>query len=193
MTDADNAGNAEREREFGPVVDDALVDAMLRASSEDEPARNRTRLEAVMHAVRGAGIPQPRPSRNRAQRRRWFVGSLASLASAAVLVLAVLLVPEPEAGADSMLARAAVRAGEAGPLTDEGYTAPDGELPVNVSGGSLGMGDLIEANGLARALEVVLQLRGQAGARQLDDVEVGVAQAWRGVPTTSAAVAVFGS
>jgi len=36
-----------------------------------------------------------------------------------VLVLAVLLVPEPEAGADSMLARAAVRAGEAGPRSFE--------------------------------------------------------------------------
>jgi acetyl-CoA C-acetyltransferase len=40
-------------------------------------------------------------------------------------------------------------------------------------------------------LEVVLQLRGQAGPRQLADVQTGLAQSWRGVPTTSGAVLVF--
>lgn len=81
--------------------------------------------------------------------------------------------------------------GEAGLMTVSGLTAAEGALPVNVSGGSLGNGHLLDATGLARALEVVLQLRGQAGARQLDGVEVGLAQSWRGVPTTSGAVAVF--
>jgi acetyl-CoA C-acetyltransferase len=83
------------------------------------------------------------------------------------------------------------RSGEAGHLVEEGATEPEGELPINVSGGSLGMGDLLDATGLARALEVTLQLRGEAGTRQLDDVEVGLAQSWRGVPTTSGAVAVM--
>lgn len=82
--------------------------------------------------------------------------------------------------------------GEAGILTENGVTEPEGDFPVNVSGGSLGMGNLVDANGLARALEVVLQLRGEAGPRQLEDVEIGLAQAWRGVPTTSSAVAIFG-
>jgi acetyl-CoA C-acetyltransferase len=81
--------------------------------------------------------------------------------------------------------------GEAGDLTLRGFTAFEGTLPVNVSGGSLGWGHLLDATGLARALEVVLQLRGQAGTRQLDDPEVGLVQSWRSVPTTSAAVAVL--
>ncbi|MFU8774045.1 MAG: thiolase C-terminal domain-containing protein, partial [Anaerolineales bacterium] len=81
--------------------------------------------------------------------------------------------------------------GTAGKLTSEGYTEPTGEMPVNVSGGSLGCGDLIEANGLARALEIVLQLRGEAGQRQLNNVKTGLAQSWRGLPTTSGAVAIF--
>jgi acetyl-CoA C-acetyltransferase len=81
--------------------------------------------------------------------------------------------------------------GQAGALTEAGGTEMYGELPVNQSGGCLGMGDLLDANGLARALEVVLQLRGEAGMRQLDEVEIGLAQAWRGVPTTSSAVAIF--
>jgi len=81
--------------------------------------------------------------------------------------------------------------GEAGILTEDGVTEMDGELPVNPSGGSLGMGHLIDATGLSRALEVVLQLRGEAGLYQLEDVNVGLAQSWRGVPTTSGAVAVL--
>lgn len=81
--------------------------------------------------------------------------------------------------------------GEAGWITEEGLTEADGELPVNISGGSLGMGNLLDATGLSRALEVVLQLRGEAGPRQLENAEIGLAQSWRGVPTTSAAVAVF--
>lgn len=83
--------------------------------------------------------------------------------------------------------------GEAGLLTEEGATEPDGELPVNVSGGSLGIGDLLDTTGLMRALEVVVQLRGEAGPRQLDGVELGLAQSWRGVPTTSSAVVVLGN
>jgi len=83
--------------------------------------------------------------------------------------------------------------GEAGRLTADGETGGGGRLPVNVSGGSLGSGYLLDANGLARALEVVLQLRGQAGDRQLRGVSTGLAQSWRGVPTTSGAVAVMSS
>jgi acetyl-CoA C-acetyltransferase len=81
--------------------------------------------------------------------------------------------------------------GESGLLTEAGVTAADGELPVNVSGGSLGIGDLLDANGLVRALEVALQLRGEAGPRQLEEVAIGLAQSWRGVPTTSGAVVVL--
>jgi len=83
------------------------------------------------------------------------------------------------------------REGEAGALTLEGFTSPDSGLPVNVSGGSLGMGNLLEANGLARALEIVLQLRGEAGPRQIENVNLGLAQSWRGVPTTSGAVLIL--
>lgn len=91
--------------------------------------------------------------------------------------------------------------GGAGRLTERGVTARDGRLPVNPSGGSLGWGNLLEANGLMRAAEVVRQLRGEAGALQVRFQmrnskfnglgPMGLAHTWRGVPTTSAAVAVF--
>jgi len=83
------------------------------------------------------------------------------------------------------------RPGEAGALTEEGATSLDGELPVNPSGGSLGCGHLLDASGLARALECVLQLRGEAGPRQLEDVTFGAALGWRGVPTTAAAMVIL--
>jgi acetyl-CoA C-acetyltransferase len=83
------------------------------------------------------------------------------------------------------------REGEAGILTVEGFTSPDSGLPVNVSGGSLGMGNLLEANGLARAYEIVLQLRGEAGVRQVENVNIGLAQSWRGVPSSSGAVLIL--
>ena len=84
------------------------------------------------------------------------------------------------------------RAGEAGLATTEGLTLLDGEFPVNPSGGSLGVGYLGEANGLQKVVEVVRQLRGEAGQRQISDVEVGLAQSWRGVPTATGAVVVVG-
>jgi len=83
------------------------------------------------------------------------------------------------------------RPGEAGPLTEEGFTERDGEFPVNPSGGCLGVGHLLDASGMGRVLEVVLQLRGEAGQRQLEDVETGLALGWRSVPTTSGAVVIL--
>ena len=81
--------------------------------------------------------------------------------------------------------------GEAGAWTAAGGTERSGEFPVNPSGGSLGIGSLLDATGLARALEVVLQLRGEAGARQVAKANTGLAFAWRGIPTTSGVAAVL--
>lgn len=83
------------------------------------------------------------------------------------------------------------RPGEAGLLVEDGATEIGGEFPVNPSGGSLGMGHLLDASGLARLLEVVLQLRGEAGQHQLPDVETGLAFGWRGLPTTSGAAVIL--
>jgi acetyl-CoA C-acetyltransferase len=73
------------------------------------------------------------------------------------------------------------------------YDEPvNGKLAVNVSGGSLGMGHTSEASGLYRLAEIVFQLRAEAGPRQLKKAKVGLAQSWRGVPTTSGAVVILG-
>jgi acetyl-CoA C-acetyltransferase len=82
-------------------------------------------------------------------------------------------------------------AGRAAAATISGATARDGDLPVNVSGGRLGVGQLFEANGGQAVAEVVAQLRGQAGPRQLKHAKTGLAHAWRGFPTATGAVAVL--
>jgi acetyl-CoA C-acetyltransferase len=85
------------------------------------------------------------------------------------------------------------RPGESGRRLQEGAFSRDGELPVNVSGGHLGCGYTYDMSGLRSVLEVVLQLRGTAGERQLPDVKVGLAQSWRGIPTATGGVVVLGA
>ena len=82
--------------------------------------------------------------------------------------------------------------GEAAKLLENGTLDLKGSLPINPSGGSLGIGNCFEATGLQKALEIVIQLRGHAGRRQISDAETGIAQSWRGIPTRSGAVAIFG-
>lgn len=84
-----------------------------------------------------------------------------------------------------------LRPGDAGRALELGETKANGDTPVNISGGSLGLGATLEVSGLYRLLELVHQLRGQAGPRQLPHARVGLAQSWRGVPTTSGATVIL--
>ncbi len=82
--------------------------------------------------------------------------------------------------------------GESGQMLERGMFDALGALPVNVSGGNLGCGAAHDMSGLRSILEVVLQLRGTAGERQLSKVKTGLAQSWRGIPTATGGVAVLG-
>lgn len=71
------------------------------------------------------------------------------------------------------------RKGEAPILTREGVTQRDGDLPINPSGGLLGVGNPIAAAGMMKVAEIFWQLRGEAGKRQVKKpVYTGLAQAW---------------
>jgi acetyl-CoA acetyltransferase len=59
------------------------------------------------------------------------------------------------------------KAEEVGRLVDEGYFTLSGKLPVNTSGGLAARGHPIGATGLAQIAELVWQMRGEAGARQV--------------------------
>ena len=63
--------------------------------------------------------------------------------------------------------------GEAGKLTEDGQTALGGSIPVNPSGGLKSCGHPVGATGIKQVAEIVEQLRGEAGARQVD-AEIGM-------------------
>lgn len=64
-------------------------------------------------------------------------------------------------------------------LTQDGVTSRDGDLPVNPSGGVLSSNP-IGASGMIRFGEAALQVRGMAGARQIDGAKVAVGHAYGG-------------
>ena len=66
--------------------------------------------------------------------------------------------------------------GEGGRLVDEGVTEIGGRLPVNTSGGLLAKGHPVGATGVAQIHEIWLQLRGEAGERQVADAKVGMTE-----------------
>jgi len=65
--------------------------------------------------------------------------------------------------------------GEGGKVTEQGETAIGGRIPVNTSGGLKGKGHPVGATGIAQVVEIVQQLRGEAGKRQVDGAEIGLA------------------
>ncbi|HPC90221.1 MAG TPA: thiolase domain-containing protein [Methanothrix sp.] len=68
-----------------------------------------------------------------------------------------------------------VEKGQGGRAAEEGMTALGGPLPVNTSGGLKACGHPVGATGIKQAYEIALQLRGEAGKRQVDEAEVGLA------------------
>ncbi|GAA0655691.1 thiolase domain-containing protein [Salarchaeum japonicum] len=64
--------------------------------------------------------------------------------------------------------------GEAGPYVASGATEPDGERPVNLSGGLKSKGHPIGATGGGQVVEVFKQLRGEAGDRQVSGLSRGL-------------------
>ena len=64
--------------------------------------------------------------------------------------------------------------GEAARLLEDGTTSLGGKKPVNPSGGLLSKGHPVGATGVAQMVEVVRQLRGECGPRQVEGARVGL-------------------
>ena len=80
-------------------------------------------------------------------------------------------------------------------LIRSGQTAMGGSLPVNTSGGLLARGHPIGATGLAQIVEVVAQLRGSAGDRQVPGARLALTQnagGWHGIDNVASVVHIFG-
>jgi acetyl-CoA C-acetyltransferase len=82
--------------------------------------------------------------------------------------------------------------GEGGKLIDSGVTAMNGSLPVNPSGGTLA-GNPIQVAGTARVAEAFLQLREEAGNRQVNNARTALAQGFYGPCGQSQCVIILGN
>ncbi len=64
--------------------------------------------------------------------------------------------------------------GEGGPATLDGVTSLEGKFAVNPSGGLKAKGHPVGATGVGQIVEIVEQIRGNAGERQVKDAEIGL-------------------
>jgi acetyl-CoA acetyltransferase len=71
--------------------------------------------------------------------------------------------------------------GEGGPASARGETTIGGRIPVNPSGGLESKGHPIGATGLGQIHELVTQLRGEAGERQVEGATVAIAENGGGI------------
>ena len=81
--------------------------------------------------------------------------------------------------------------GTGGIAAEKGWTSLGGKIPVNTSGGLKAKGHPIGATGAAQIAEVVMQLRGEAGPRQVEGATKGLTHTLGG-NTATVLVSVFG-
>ena len=81
--------------------------------------------------------------------------------------------------------------GAGGIAAEKGWTSLGGKIPVNPSGGLKAKGHPIGATGAAQICEVVTQLRGEAGARQVEGARRGLTHTLGG-NTATVLVSLFG-
>jgi acetyl-CoA C-acetyltransferase len=70
--------------------------------------------------------------------------------------------------------------GKSGPLVEARETEIGGRMPINPSGGLKAKGHPVGASGAAQIVELVHQLRGEAGGRQVENARIGLAQSMGG-------------
>lgn len=78
--------------------------------------------------------------------------------------------------------------GEGGPFAQQGHSRLGGKIPVNTSGGLEAKGHPVAATGVAQVAELVYQLQGRAGKRQVEHAKIALAQNGGGAIGVEAAV-----
>ena len=105
----------------------------------------------------------------------------------------VVQIQDTEVGAEimHMAENGFCKNGEQEKMIKEGMTKLSGKIPMNTDGGCLACGEPIGASGLRQVYENVVQVRGDAGARQVQDARIGYSQVY-GAPGLSA-VCIIGN
>lgn len=181
-----------RALEISPQADGAVV--LVLASEE---AARRT---ARPVWIRGVGWSSDSPW---LATRSWGHASYAALAAEMAYRMAGITQPDREirfAEIDDTYAHKELQhleaaqlapRGEVARMVMEGDTRRGGRLPVNPSGGSLGMGYCFDATALYRTAEAVRQIRREAGPAQVERATTGLVLSWRGIPTQTGGALVL--
>ena len=74
--------------------------------------------------------------------------------------------------------------GEGGKFIESGATKIDGSIPINTSGGLVSKGHPVGSTGLSMIYEIITQLRGEAGQRQVPNARIGLTENGGGVIST---------
>jgi len=74
--------------------------------------------------------------------------------------------------------------GEGGKFIESGATKLDGSIPINTSGGLVSKGHPVGSTGLSMIYEIITQLRGEAGPRQVPNARIGLTENGGGVIST---------
>lgn len=85
--------------------------------------------------------------------------------------------------------------GDGGPLAERGETSLGGRIPINPSGGLESKGHPIGATGLGQIFELVTQLRGDAGPRQVEGARFAIAEnggGFHGYEEAAATITILG-
>jgi acetyl-CoA C-acetyltransferase len=181
-----------RELEISPYADGAVVLVLAAADAVPRVAKPIW--------IRGIGWASDSPW---LATRSWGLTTYASLAAASAYRMAGITHPADEihfAEVDDTYAYKELEHLEAAQLASrgsaarmvlDGQTRHDGRLPVNPSGGSLGMGYCFDATALYRVAEATRQLRREAGGAQVQHATTGLVISWRGIPTQSGGAVVL--
>lgn len=181
-----------RELEISPYADGAVV---LVLAGQEAAARTRKPVW-----IRGIGWMSDSPW---LASRHWGDASYAALAAEMAYRMAAISEPAGTirfAEVDDTYAYKELQhleaaglapRGEAARMVLDGDTRRDGRMPVNASGGSLGMGYCFDATALYRTAEAARQIRGEAGAAQVARATTGLVISWRGIPTQTGGALVL--
>ena len=182
-----------REMDVAPVSDGAAAVILAHKSVADKKGKKPVWVKGVAHCCDAYHLGDR------------DLAAAAALGSAAARAFAMAGIEDPFAAVDVaeiysqfsyqellyLEAMGFCRPGEGRRLLQEGVTSMEGPLPVNPSGGCLGAHPVLVA-GMARLIEAVLQVRGEAGDRQVGGVKTALAHGVNGPCGQSHCVWVVG-
>lgn len=153
-----------------PIGDGAAAAILC---SKSKAAQHTTRPVWVAASVVGSGVISMDPDNTLTRRLAPKVYEAAGIGPEDIDVIEVHDAASP--GEISALIELGICPGEkAAKWIDEGYLEINGKLPTNTSGGLVTKGHPVGATGCGQIYEIVKQLRGEAGKRQVADPRIGM-------------------